>query len=52
MFTGGFFQASRNTVRKRIVHKIKVVMQNSTIKGYHEFHARSHKDLEILILAF
>ena len=29
----------------------KVVVENSAIKFYHELHLRSHKDLEILILA-
>ena len=45
-----FFQTSGNLVRKRIVYKIKIVAQNSAIKGEHEFHVSSHKDLEILIL--
>ena len=30
---------------------MELVTQNSAIKGYHEFQVRSHKDLEILILA-
>ena len=29
---------------------MEIVMQNSAIKGYREFHVRSHKDLEMLIL--
>ena len=29
---------------------MKVMIQNSSIKGYHEFKVRSHKDLEMLIL--
>ena len=45
-----FFHAIRNPVRKRKVYKTKVVIQNSAIKCYHEFHVRSHKDLETLIL--
>ena len=45
-----FFQASPNQVRKRKVYKTKVVIQNSATKCYHEFHLRSHKDLEMLIL--
>ena len=28
----------------------KSVIQNSAIKGYHEFHVNSPKDLEMLIL--
>ena len=27
------------------------MIQNSVIKCYHEFHERSHKDLQVLILA-
>ena len=45
-----YFQAIRNPVRKRKVYKTKVVMENSATKCYHEFHLRSHKDLEMLIL--
>ena len=30
---------------------MKEVRQNLTIKGYHEFRVRSHKDLEMLIIA-
>ena len=46
-----FFQAIRNTVRKRIlVYKTQAVIQNLAIKCYHEFHLKPH-DLEILILA-
>ena len=44
------FQACQNPVRKRKVYKTKVMIQNSAIKCYHEFHVRSHKDLETLIL--
>ena len=33
------------------VYKMKIEIQNSAIKGYHEFHVKSHKDLEMLILA-
>ena len=40
-----FFQASQNLVGKRKVCHTKVLKQNSAIKCYHEFHARSHKDL-------
>ena len=29
----------------------KVVIQNSAIKCFHEFNERSHKDLQVLILA-
>ena len=43
-----FFQPNRNPVRKRKVCKTKVVIQNSSIKCYHEFHVRS---LGMLILA-
>ena len=28
---------------------MKVVIQNSAIKGRHEFHVKTHKDLEMLI---
>ena len=50
-FTEGFFQPSRNPVSKRKVYLMKVVIQNSAIKYYHEFLLKSHKNLEILILA-
>ena len=40
-----FFQTSGNPVRKRKVYKVKVVIQNSVIKGYHEFHVKSQNDL-------
>ena len=33
------------------INKIKVAIQNSTIKGYYEFHGKSYKDLEMLISA-
>ena len=46
-----FFQESQNPVRKRKGCKTKLVIQNSAIKFCHEFHVRSHKDLEMLILA-
>ena len=46
-----FFQSSQNPVRKRRVYKTKVVIQNSPIKFYYEFHVRLHKDLEMLLLA-
>ena len=36
---------------KKVVYKAKVVVQNSAIKCYHEFHLRPRKDLEILIFA-
>ena len=29
---------------------MKVVMQNFSVKGYHEFHVRLHKELEIKTL--
>ena len=45
-----FFQAIPNPIRKRKVYKTKVVIENSATKCYHEFHLRSHKDLEMLIL--
>ena len=45
-----FFEASGNPVRKRKVYKMKVMIQNSAIKCYHEFHVLLHKDLEILTL--
>ena len=38
-----FFQRSWNKVYKK-VYKTKVVIQNSAIKCYHEFHVRSHND--------
>ena len=44
-------QAGGSLVRKRKVYKKKVVISNSVIKGCHEFHLRSHKDLEMLKLA-
>ena len=47
----GFLQASGNPVRKRNAYKIKVMILKSAIKGYHEFHVRLHKDLEMLISA-
>ena len=50
-FTKGFFQGSKNRVRERNVYKMKVVIQNSAIKGRHEFHLKTHKDLEMLILS-
>ena len=37
-----FFQVNGNPLRKKKVYKMKEVRQNSTIKGYHEFHVRSH----------
>ena len=46
-----FYQASRNPVRKKKLNKTKVVIQNLAIKCYHEFHVKSHKVLEKLILA-
>ena len=44
------FQTSGNPVRKRKVHKMKVVIQNSANIAYHEFHRRPQKDLRMLIL--
>lgn len=44
-----FFQAKGSLVRKRKVHKMKVVTQYSAIKNYHEFHANLNKDLEIAV---
>ena len=44
-----FFQASGNSVRKRKVYNIKVVIQNSAFKDYLEFYIRSHKDSEIIL---
>ena len=29
---------------------MKIVIQKSAIKGYHEFNIRQHKDLEMLIM--
>ena len=46
-FTEGFF-SSKSKYIKKVVYK--VVIQNWAIKCYHEFHLRSHEDLEILIL--
>ena len=46
-----FSQTSGNSVRKMKVYKMKVLILSSAIKGYHEFHLWSHKDLETLILA-
>ena len=43
-----FFQASGNPVRKMKVYKLKLGMLNSAIKGYHEFHIRLHKNLELI----
>ena len=34
------FQASRNPLSKMEVNKTKVVIQNSAMKCYHEFHVR------------
>ena len=45
-----FFQVSQNPLRKRKVYKTKVVIQNSAVKCYYEFHVRSQKNLDILIL--
>ena len=42
-------QATGNPVRQRNAYKIKVVTLKSAIKGYHEFHERLHKDIEMLI---
>ena len=50
-FTEGFFFSNKSKYIKELVYKVKVVIQNSAIKCYHEFHLRSHKDLEMLILA-
>ena len=49
-FTEGFF-SSKSKYIKKIVYKVKVVVQNSAIKRYHEFHLRPRKYLEMLILA-
>ena len=50
-FTEGFsFQVSRSLVTKKKVHKMKVMIQNSAIKGNREFHLRPHKDLEMITL--
>ena len=50
-FTERFFQASGNSVRKWKLYKMKVVIQNSAIKGCHEFDVRSQKGLEMPTLA-
>ena len=42
---------NESSLEKKTVYKVKVVMQNSANKCYHEFHVRSHKDFEILTLA-
>ena len=44
------FQVNGNPLRKREKHKMREVRQNS-IKGYHKFYAKSHNDLEMLIMA-
>ena len=44
-------QASRNPVTKRKTYGTKVVIHNLAIKCYHEFHIRSHEDLELVTLA-
>ena len=44
------FQASKNPLRKKKVYKMKVMIWNSAIKGYHELHVRSHKYFEMLTL--
>ena len=48
-FTKGLV-SSKSKYIKIIVCKAKVVVQNSAIKCYHEFHLRPRKDLEMLIL--
>ena len=37
-------------MKKRKVCKMKVVIQNSTFKGHHQFRTRTHKGLNMLIL--
>ena len=52
-YTEGFFfkDLVRKRVRKRKVYKVKVVIQDSAVKGSHEYHVRLDKDYEMLILA-
>ena len=45
-----FCWQSENQVRKRKVYKMEVVIQNSAIKGYFEFHVKLLKDLKMLVL--
>ena len=42
-----FCQASENPVRKKAVYRISAIIKSSITKGYHEFHARQQKDLEM-----
>lgn len=44
---GFFFQASRNSVRKRKADKMKSLTLISAIKGCHRFHLWPHKELEM-----
>ena len=41
--------SSKSKYIKKVVFKAKVVIQNSVIKCYHEFHLRPREDLEMLI---
>ena len=46
-----FFQVSGNPLRKRKLYKMKVVIQNSALRGYQEFYVKLQKDLAMLMLA-
>ena len=46
-FTETFFFSSGSPVRKWKVYNMKVVIQNSAINSYPEFHVSLHEDLEM-----
>ena len=46
-----FFSSKWKSSNKKESLQDEVVRQNSAIKSYHEFHVRSHKELEMLIMA-
>ena len=50
-FTWVEIRQEKGKLRKKKVYKVKVVIQNSAIKGYREFHGRPHKGLETVILS-
>ena len=49
-FTEGTCSSEWKSSKKMESLQDKSVIQNSAIKGYHEFHVNSPKDLEMLIL--